>query len=246
MLAGAPIDPGAGESGITQALALVPPATIQQIVALGGGRISGSLSFALWSDGLSPEFTAEAALQGCVDPAIMAKFNVWNLRTVDLPGAYFVQTASLAAKLDAEDWRNLVNAYLDQASAAVTDFGGHVLKKLGDGLMALFGYPQARENDAERAVRAALAIQRALSELNFRNTGAGKPELVARTPSTSQKIRVETFEFDRLGRWIVASRARRSLCCDRLRQDRACARAEVADFGDLLAPHQDARHDRLG
>jgi class 3 adenylate cyclase len=52
-----------------------------------------------------------------------------------------VGSTSLAAKLDAEDWRNLVNAYLDEASAAVTDLGGHVLKKLGDGLMALFGYP---------------------------------------------------------------------------------------------------------
>ena len=71
-----------------------------------------------------------------------------------------VGSTSLAAKLDAEDWRNLVNAYLDEASAAVTELGGHVLKKLGDGLMALFGYPQAQENDAERAVRAALAIQR--------------------------------------------------------------------------------------
>src|SRR6516162_9169948 len=77
-----------------------------------------------------------------------------------------VGTTSLAAKLDAEDWRNLVNAYLDDASKAVTGFGGHVLKKLGDGLMALFGYPQAQENDAERAVRAALAIQRVLGELN--------------------------------------------------------------------------------
>ena len=75
-----------------------------------------------------------------------------------------VGSTSLAAKLDAEDWRNLVNAYLDEASAAVTDLGGHVLKKLGDGLMALFGYPQAQENDAERAVRAALAIQRALAD----------------------------------------------------------------------------------
>jgi class 3 adenylate cyclase len=74
-----------------------------------------------------------------------------------------VGSTSLAARLDAEDWRNLVGAYLDRASAAVTGLGGHVLKKLGDGLMALFGYPQAQENDAERAVRAALAIQRALA-----------------------------------------------------------------------------------
>ena len=47
--------------------------------------------------------------------------------------------------------------------------GGKVAKKLGDGLMALFGYPVAQENDPERAVRAALAIQRALAELNRKN-----------------------------------------------------------------------------
>src|SRR5271168_1596078 len=91
-----------------------------------------------------------------------------------------VGSTSLAAKLDAEDWRNLVNAYLDEASNAVTGFGGHVLKKLGDGLMALFGYPQAQENDAERAVRAALAIQRALADLNARNALLAAPELSAR------------------------------------------------------------------
>jgi predicted ATPase len=62
----------------------------------------------------------------------------------------------------------------------VTDLGGHVLKKLGDGLMALFGYPQAQENDAERAVRAALAIQRALTDLNARGAKTGAPELSAR------------------------------------------------------------------
>ena len=91
-----------------------------------------------------------------------------------------VGSTSLAAKLDAEDWRNLVNAYLDEASAAVTALGGHVLKRLGDGLMALFGYPQAWENDAERAVRAALDIQRALADLNARNALSSAPELSAR------------------------------------------------------------------
>ena len=82
-----------------------------------------------------------------------------------------VGSTGLAAKLDPEDWRNLVNAYLDEASKAVIALGGHVLKKLGDGLMALFGYPQAQENDAERAVRAALAIQRALAGINAKNRG---------------------------------------------------------------------------
>ena len=91
-----------------------------------------------------------------------------------------VGSTSISAGLDAEEWRDLVGAYLDAASAAVTEFGGHVAKKLGDGLMALFGYPVAQENDAERAARAALSIQRALAEVNRKNAGTGKPELNAR------------------------------------------------------------------
>jgi class 3 adenylate cyclase len=91
-----------------------------------------------------------------------------------------VGSTGISAALDAEDWRDLVGAYLDAASAAVTEMGGHVAKKLGDGLMALFGYPVAQENDAERAARAALSIQRALAELNRANAGAGKPSLNAR------------------------------------------------------------------
>ena len=91
-----------------------------------------------------------------------------------------VGSTGISAQLDAEEWRDLVGAYLDAASAAVTEMGGQVAKKLGDGLMALFGYPVAQENDAERAVRAALAIQRALAELNRKNAGTGKPALAAR------------------------------------------------------------------
>ena len=80
-----------------------------------------------------------------------------------------VDSTGISAKLDAEEWRDLVGAYLDAASAAVTEMGGKVAKNLGDGLMALFGYPVAQENDAERAVRAALSIQRALAGLNRKN-----------------------------------------------------------------------------
>ena len=102
-----------------------------------------------------------------------------------------VDSTSLAAKLDAEDWRDLVGSYLDEASAAVTRLGGHVHSKHGDGLMALFGYPIAQENDAERAVRAALAVQRALDELNARNAGKNAPQLVARIGLESGQVVVD-------------------------------------------------------
>src|SRR6516165_2579189 len=91
-----------------------------------------------------------------------------------------VGSTSISARLDAEEWRDLVGTYLDAASAAVAELGGHVAKKLGDGLMVLFGYPVAQENDAERVARAALSIQRALAEVNRKNAGSGKPELNAR------------------------------------------------------------------
>jgi class 3 adenylate cyclase/predicted ATPase len=91
-----------------------------------------------------------------------------------------VGSTGISAQLDAEEWRDLVGAYIDAASAAVVEMGGYVAKKLGDGLMSLFGYPVAQENDSERAVRAALAIQRALAELNRKNAGSDKPSLEAR------------------------------------------------------------------
>jgi len=109
------------------------------------------------------------------DPELSAERRHLTVMFCDLMGS-----TTISAALDAEDWRNLVSAYLDAASEAVTQMGGHVAKKLGDGLMALFGYPRAQENDSERAVRASLAIQRALAELNNKNAGSGRPELVAR------------------------------------------------------------------
>ncbi|HXZ15389.1 MAG TPA: alpha/beta fold hydrolase, partial [Roseiarcus sp.] len=90
--AAAPLDPGAAESHITRTLAATPPAAIAQALALAGGRVSGTMSSALFGDNWSPEFNAEAALQGA-DAATVQKFDVWNARTVDLPGAYFAQTA---------------------------------------------------------------------------------------------------------------------------------------------------------
>ena len=91
-----------------------------------------------------------------------------------------VDSTGISARLDAEDWGDLLREYLDAAAAVVKELGGHVARKVGDALMSLFGYPVAQENDAERAARAALGIQHAFTELNRKNACAGKPELAAR------------------------------------------------------------------
>ena len=62
-----------------------------------------------------------------------------------------VDLTGIAAKLDPDEWRGLVGAYLDAASITVTEWGGKVANKLGDGLIALFGYPVAHESDLQRA-----------------------------------------------------------------------------------------------
>jgi class 3 adenylate cyclase len=103
-----------------------------------------------------------------------------------------VGSTSLASTLDAEDWRDLVGAYLDDAAKAIGQYGGHVAKKLGDGLMALFGYPRAQENDAERAARAGLTLLRALEDLNAANAGRGLPALTARIGLDSGAVVVDS------------------------------------------------------
>jgi class 3 adenylate cyclase len=77
-----------------------------------------------------------------------------------------VGSTEIAARLDPEEWRDTVAGYHRAATDVINSFGGRIAKYLGDGVMAYFGYPEAHDNDAERAVRAALATHDALSKLN--------------------------------------------------------------------------------
>jgi class 3 adenylate cyclase/tetratricopeptide (TPR) repeat protein len=79
-----------------------------------------------------------------------------------------VGSTEIAAHLDAEDWHHIAAQYQRTGAAAVTRFGGHVAKYLGDGLMVYFGWPEAHEDDAERAVRAGLAIVDDVNAMNER------------------------------------------------------------------------------
>ena len=77
-----------------------------------------------------------------------------------------VGSTPLSQQLDAEEWREVIAKYQQAASDAVARFGGYVAKNLGDGLLIYFGWPAAREDDPERAVRAGLAIVDAMVPLN--------------------------------------------------------------------------------
>src|SRR5260370_6249453 len=77
-----------------------------------------------------------------------------------------VGSTQIAAQLDPEEGRETVAGYHRAAAEAITRFGGHVAKYFGDGVMAFFGYPEAHDNDAERAARAGLAIIDAIAKLN--------------------------------------------------------------------------------
>jgi class 3 adenylate cyclase len=79
-----------------------------------------------------------------------------------------VNSTEIAAHLDPEDWRDIAAEYQRTAAEAVTRLGGHVAKYLGDGLVVYFGWPEAHEDDAERAVRAGLAVVDAVVSLNKR------------------------------------------------------------------------------
>src|ERR1700693_2757444 len=83
-----------------------------------------------------------------------------------------VGSTALSGRLDPEDLRGIIGAYHRCCADLVESNGGFVAKYMGDGLLCYFGYPQAHEHDAERAVQAGLALVDAVPKLT---TAAGVP-----------------------------------------------------------------------
>ena len=116
---------------------------LHAITALAGARKSDS------TDSPSPPSTAPAAERRQV-----------TVMFCDLAGS-----TALSARFDPEDLQEIVGAYHRAVSDTVTRFAGFVAKYMGDGVLIYFGYPQAHEDDAERGVRAALAVIGAVGKL---------------------------------------------------------------------------------
>ncbi|MEX1181410.1 MAG: AAA family ATPase, partial [Cucumibacter sp.] len=81
-----------------------------------------------------------------------------------------VGSTELSTKLDPEDMRDVLRAYQDACSRAISRYDGYVAKFMGDGVFAYFGYPRAHEDDAERAIHAAVDLVTAVRELDNKET----------------------------------------------------------------------------
>jgi class 3 adenylate cyclase/predicted ATPase len=77
-----------------------------------------------------------------------------------------VGSTALAERVDPEELREVIRTFQEACTAVIARFEGFVSRYMGDGILVLFGYPQAHENDAERAVRAGLGIVDTIAELN--------------------------------------------------------------------------------
>src|SRR5262249_36854270 len=83
-----------------------------------------------------------------------------------------VGSTALSARMDPEDLREVISAYQQCVAATVNRFDGFTAKYMGDGILCYFGWPKAHEDDAERAVRTALAVTKAVGALS---TPAAEP-----------------------------------------------------------------------
>jgi class 3 adenylate cyclase/predicted ATPase len=147
--------------------ALLPDLTAEDLKEIGvtalGHRKRLLASIAAFSESNSPAAGELAALPIPVPGRRDAERRQLTVMFVDLVGS-----TKLAGKLDPEEMQEVLKAYQNTTAGEITRFEGHVAKFMGDGVLAYFGWPQAHEDDAERAVRAGLAVTEAVAALPAR------------------------------------------------------------------------------
>src|ERR1700738_4322050 len=149
---------------------VLPDLTAEDLVGLGVTAIGHrrKLLAAIAALGAEPtrdlaQPPASATSAPISPPTIDAERRQLTVMFGDLVGS-----TALSARLDPEDLRELIGDYHRAVSDTVGRFDGFVAKYMGDGVLIYFGYPQAHEDDAERAVRAGLAAIEAVGKLPAR------------------------------------------------------------------------------
>jgi class 3 adenylate cyclase/predicted ATPase len=117
-----------------------------------GATLVGT-SVTLRSPELAPGIPARAAAERCHLTVMFC----------DLVGS-----TALSVHLDVEDYQEVISAYQKRVAEIVTGFGGFVARRVGDGVLVYFGYPNANEDDPEQAVRAGLAVIEGIGHLESR------------------------------------------------------------------------------
>ena len=108
---------------------------------------------------------ASSEVAATITKAAPPKDTAAERRQVTVMFSDLVGSTAISARMDPEDLREVISAYQKCVAEAVQRFGGFVAKYMGDGVLVYFGYPQAHEDDAERAVRAGLQVVAAVGGL---------------------------------------------------------------------------------
>ena len=114
---------------------------------------------------LKTEKSGPVVTVAAVAPVMPSPTDAAERRQVTVMFSDLVGSTALSARMDPEDLREVISAYQKCVAETVRRFGGFVAKYMGDGVLVYFGYPEAHEDDAERAVRAALEMIAAVTAL---------------------------------------------------------------------------------
>jgi class 3 adenylate cyclase len=135
---------------------------------------------------------------GCTAP-LVAEAARGKRKTVTIVFSDLVGSTALGERLDAEALREVLDRYFEEMRVCLERHGGTVEKYIGDAVMAVFGFPRAHEDDALRALRAALEMKEELGKLNgelearwgvrlSNRTGIHTGEVVAGDPTAGQRL----------------------------------------------------------
>jgi class 3 adenylate cyclase/predicted ATPase len=116
--------------------------------------------------GYQPSSVATAALSTIERPSPPAQHREAEFRQITVMFSDLVGSTQLSEMLDPEDLQKLIDAYRGECNTAIKRYGGEVARYFGDGVMAFFGWPSAHEDDATRAIHAALEIVSGVAKIS--------------------------------------------------------------------------------
>ena len=144
--------------------AILPHLTDQDLKELGVASLGHRRQLLLAIAEISSVQKGTAPPPSATEAAV-APHDTAERRQVTVMFSDLVGSTALSARMDPEDLREIISAYQKCVAETVGRFGGFVAKYMGDGVLIYFGYPQAHEDDAERAVRAGLELVAAVTAL---------------------------------------------------------------------------------